>query len=371
MKDLLKYLIFLIVLTGCGDKKQQTSTEITIEMDKVIAIDCDSVTIKKLKYIPLEINSDVLIGQIDKMLVRNDRIFVADYHGSKSLFVFDMQGKFIFKINSFGRGPGEFLEFFDFNIAPSGEIYLWDVAQFKLIRYSSEGFFLSEKRLSYQFINFIIHANDGLYVNRLFKGGDCDCDLAHYDLLTDRIKKILPVTEKKLFDLPQFCPHYFYESPTGYCYIPRFSDIAYQIDHHGIIPYIHFANLPLPSRHTINEWTKDNKTMFMDMDHIWDLNSIYETDDLIAFVLEHFPPEQFLFHKKTGKCFHVIDLQKIGCSKIRACNHHTFFSFIEPDTEGVLDIIGSNSFKMNSEHPQLQLTEESNPIVVMLEIELP
>lgn len=82
------------------------------------------------KYIKLETTPDNLIGEVKKVLLKNDRIFIL----SSSVMCFDLNGKFIYSINNRGRGPGEFIKIDDMSIA-NEKIYLYDNTQWKIMSY--------------------------------------------------------------------------------------------------------------------------------------------------------------------------------------------------------------------------------------------
>jgi hypothetical protein len=61
---------------------------------------------KDLVYVPLETRPDLVLGNVEGIAVYDSLIFIND---SKQLYLFDIDGKFIRRIGSIGRGPGEYL----------------------------------------------------------------------------------------------------------------------------------------------------------------------------------------------------------------------------------------------------------------------
>jgi hypothetical protein len=57
--------------------------------------------------IPLETTGDCLISKIDKIEIKNERIYVMDQL-AQSVYIFDMNGKYLNKIHKRGQGPGEY-----------------------------------------------------------------------------------------------------------------------------------------------------------------------------------------------------------------------------------------------------------------------
>lgn len=76
----------------------------------------DSVT-----YIKLETNDKCKIGEVDQLLVANERLYVV----SNGIHCFDMEGHHIFSINQRGRAKNEYVEIRNVNIV-SDRLYLYD-----------------------------------------------------------------------------------------------------------------------------------------------------------------------------------------------------------------------------------------------------
>ena len=59
--------------------------------------------------IQLETRPECLVGEIDKIFFYKDRLYVLDRRVGKSVFVFDLKGKWISTIARTGHGPGEYI----------------------------------------------------------------------------------------------------------------------------------------------------------------------------------------------------------------------------------------------------------------------
>ncbi len=113
--DLIHDRVMLLPCIGaieCSNHSEKTSSEvetIQINVHKVIKkYDVTEMLDTAFSVIPLETNRDCLIGKIDKLEIKNSCIYVTD-DMSKSVYVFDMTGKFISKVNAYGKGLGEYL----------------------------------------------------------------------------------------------------------------------------------------------------------------------------------------------------------------------------------------------------------------------
>ena len=111
---------------------------------------------KGIKTVILETNKSCLIGNINKIRVHGEYLYVLDMLIAKSLLVFDMEGNFIRKIGSVGQGPGEYTEPWDFAIdKENGIIYILDSRSQRINKYSiTTGGYIHSFKLN---INIRIH----------------------------------------------------------------------------------------------------------------------------------------------------------------------------------------------------------------------
>ncbi len=115
-----------------------------------------------IEPIVLETNSECQIGEIEKIIILNNRIYIHDYV-QKTLFIFDINGKFLNKINKVGKGPGEYRILADFFIdSIKKRIEICDME--KIIRYSYEGKFVNEIKIEVPANNFTKTNNGNYYV---------------------------------------------------------------------------------------------------------------------------------------------------------------------------------------------------------------
>lgn len=118
MRNLL-VVILAIVLCSCGRKSISTDNVIDLlatpesEITKLsdIATDVD--------YIPLQTTDSSLMSMIYKMIVRGNFLYFGTLN---QVFCFDNSGKFLFKLDKKGRGPGEYEILGNFDINPDNTI---------------------------------------------------------------------------------------------------------------------------------------------------------------------------------------------------------------------------------------------------------
>ncbi len=124
-------LLFALLLcfSACSSKKNSTK-DVGI---KTITIEIDgedqrtfSQLVDSISFIALETNPESLIGAISELKILNSKAYVLDKRKSNCLFVFDINGRYLFKIDESGKGPGEFVEASGFCVTKNQEIVIND-----------------------------------------------------------------------------------------------------------------------------------------------------------------------------------------------------------------------------------------------------
>ena len=125
--------------------------------------------VDSMKLIKLETSDESLIGSISTLSIIGNVLYVADYSKSKSVFAFDLQGNFLYKINNIGNGPGEYQ---NINMVQIDEknIFILDWFSGKIMKYDLFGNFISEKKI-------IPHPNDFINLNN----GEMIFNHTHYN----------------------------------------------------------------------------------------------------------------------------------------------------------------------------------------------
>ncbi len=97
---------------------------------------CDTV-----KHVPLETSDSSLIGKINSIRMTDSLIFIGDHKRTKSIFVFNKQGKYIKKLHKVGKGPGEYNRIDRFSIdTANNRMYVYDGLQGKILVYRLSDF---------------------------------------------------------------------------------------------------------------------------------------------------------------------------------------------------------------------------------------
>ena len=95
--------------------------------------------------IKLEKNEESIIGVIKDILIHSDKIYVLDATHARDVFVFDMNGKFIFKLDKAGKGPHEYYNPDALNINEyTNQLEVYDAQNRTILKYTLDGEFISK-----------------------------------------------------------------------------------------------------------------------------------------------------------------------------------------------------------------------------------
>jgi hypothetical protein len=103
------------------------------------------------KILLLDFPEDMFIGEVNNIKIKNNRIFILDSFTTKRIFVFSIDGKYLYTIDDHGDGPDKYSILMGFTISHDGKEVLvldsnrsnimhYDAANGKLIRTSKLNF---------------------------------------------------------------------------------------------------------------------------------------------------------------------------------------------------------------------------------------
>ena len=183
--------------------------------------------LKDVKYIPLV--SKEPIGDIAKLLIYKDRIFVLDAFKAEKVFIFNMQGEQINIIDSKGGGPKEYRGLSDMNISQDEDCIVINdrVAPFTLY-FSLDGKFIRKER---KIANWSFAIMKDKIINYLCTGQSYEEGLNWHLVVTTKGDSIIrrgfpyyPIQVGAVNDNPLFC-----NSTGELLFVPNISDTVYQI----------------------------------------------------------------------------------------------------------------------------------------------
>lgn len=153
-------------------------------------------------YVKLETTDRSLIGNITKMKILDNKIFILDGRPS-NLFVFAKDGRFLNKIGRKGKGPNEYSVIRDFSIDKKNKkVIIYDDIASILLYYNFDGKISKKEKFPFRFWNFYLNDNKfffytGLSENKHIKYVE-KYNLATRDLNSTFVEKFaIPINNKQ------------------------------------------------------------------------------------------------------------------------------------------------------------------------------
>lgn len=243
-----------------------------------------------IRFVPLETDSNCMIGEINKIEFYDDKFFILDWDITKTLFCYDKNGKFLYKINNVGKGPGEYLSLTDFSInEQKKELVLLDFRSQKIITYDFEGAFIKEinyvDKLGIRGISHIHIANRLTYVEL----DNPEPSLKKFVKIFDGTKEVggFFKIDKHNWNIPAgFNSSFSRNKNSSFLYISKTSDIIYSINKYDFDPfyYVDFQGAKV-SYKTINprldDYEKSKELLNQDS---YRLNgNVFKADSIVYF----------------------------------------------------------------------------------------
>lgn len=257
------FLTLLCVIFSCGTK-QAAQVGSAIETIKVEVPDNLVKNYHELfdeyRLIPLETTEASIIGNIDRIVLHKNQIFILDSRNN-SVFVFDDRGKFLWKIKGEGGGPGEYEALKDFTIDDKkGELILLAHRPYKAYYYDLEGNFIRSEDTGTFYNNVVYQDGQLILVNEreeeefsIFLKNTTSKDMQGYLPVTEVPK----ITNNAQISFGSAFP-YAVKSQSTYVFFPFLSTI-YQVQDGEVFPRykIDFGDHKLPENYFKNLMTPE------------------------------------------------------------------------------------------------------------------
>ncbi|TKG94556.1 6-bladed beta-propeller [Puteibacter caeruleilacunae] len=146
----LTYTLMLLLVIACVKQEQQIADNVgTIQFKFDGKNPAYDEVFSKTEVIPLETNEDCLINTINQMEVWDGKFFILDWK-QNTLLVYSDQGKYLNKIGSIGRGPGEYIRPRYFFIDKEKKLVnIFDAPMKKLMCFRQTGELINEIHLDH------------------------------------------------------------------------------------------------------------------------------------------------------------------------------------------------------------------------------
>ncbi len=307
MKKIFSYIliVILILIQVCIEACQNSNN--SLELIQIINIEAGFKNQKELflsdiadsiGYVKLETTPECLIGN-GNALIRDNKIFFKMSNPDRIL-IFDMDGKYISKLDKIGKGPGEYTGIFQWTVSPRGErLAFSDMATQTIYLYTSEGDFLNKTRGTFMWYSGFYFRNDEelLVCTRevLNQSPDFPVILQYTDNLTVK-DTILSKEWIGVSTLPPGLPGIhisFYVHQRNFFYKEMAADTLYELDDKfKLEPRFVFdlgdKSMDLNAAHSPNK------------DAYYQLHSFCETKDYFSFVVGYHKKMTLMYFDKTS-----------------------------------------------------------------------
>lgn len=334
---------------------------------------------KRVRIVQLDSCQKALIGDISRILTTDEYIFILDKLKSRTLFMFDKQGKLIRTIGRSGNGKGEYVSPSDFALDKSGHrIFVLDRQVRRVLEYDyTTGAYIGFLEIP-QLSNHLLYESGFLYMDCLERGGkhllwrtSTDGQYSEYFFS--------PVIQNKGWDfiLTNQDGIFLSKNSDSPKVTHLFMDTVYVIHNKTVCPYLALYSKDMITEEDLKGLDVDRDIMdlmkLMKKNKYYGLQTYVETNDFILFQLQKqlaFP--LFYYDKARGQLYNYRVLYedmfsggqelrrlglRFGCSDgCGAC------FFLSPSRVDMLKEIKGNTFCSNDE-------ESFNGIVFCYEYE--
>lgn len=159
---IISFLLVVILLFSCTT---ETKSDLSVNEIELNAPYTESLLLSQISssvsVVPLEAKAESLIGEISRIRVIDNRIYILDTYIRPGLYVFDIDGTHLFSLNQDGRGPGEFTNVQDFDVVQDiDRIIVFDRTQRKYSWFDMDGNFIEDQLVEYVFESFLYLGDD-------------------------------------------------------------------------------------------------------------------------------------------------------------------------------------------------------------------
>lgn len=142
VKYIFSFFCFLLMTQGCTtvDKTDENSLQrIEFDLNKQHVNIHDVGLISDIAIVNLA-NEEVILGEINKVIKKYDRIYILDKNKTHSVFIYDNSGNLINFISNVGNGPEEYIQLTDiFTNSMDATLNLVSRMDRKILKYDLEG----------------------------------------------------------------------------------------------------------------------------------------------------------------------------------------------------------------------------------------
>lgn len=272
----------------------------------------------RVEYINLETKDECLLwGGVKRYLFTDDFIFISN---KDHILKFSRDGKFIRKIGSPGRGPGEIDLVVNMSVLPDKKLIIvqTNVGR-KLLYFTFDGVFVKTVTFS-SFVPYVKVLRDGKYLTH--DDGSSGKNKYTFSLVNEKMDTLSVIknfnhwvyTQNVMIGIgyPQFVP--YYEAGGRNFFKTMYNDTVYTVASDKIVPsyYIDFGKYKLPDDLRPERLGPDNIQKFRDNSLKYYFANVFQAADKLFFTAYCYgknPPKYFLYEpgSRTGSLINIVN----------------------------------------------------------------
>lgn len=284
------FCVIWTINTSCADRKstieeptnisevslKSENTNKTMPLSELYTIE---------QYIPLITGDSVFIGEISKLIIKNDNFWVLDRITSK-IFGFSKEGKLFTLIDRVGEGPGRYQRISDIAISDDA-VFIFDAFSGTMYEFGLNGEFIGDKQTEVKSSHMELLQNGGfVFYHDYIKNDWNSGNKVQYNLtLTDENLKVTKrILENKLSPEPEFLignQKNFSRNNSSLLVFESYQNIVYKIENDSIKPYLKYS-LSNNESQNIQRLFQKTSSMF------WSVNNTidFENENEIKRIVE-------------------------------------------------------------------------------------
>lgn len=374
-----KYFVILIILISliCCNNSQIINDDSAIDVElKDATVDFqDTSLIKDIFYVFLETKKECLIGSCDKILTKNNNVYILDRTSTNTVYTYDKNGNFIFKIDKQGKGPGEYIQMMDFYVDDQENIYIWDIMNKNIIKYSMQGEKYEKFNMKYYFQEFSLIGNNKIIARNVYDKGQIKASLAKIDLLSQESE--INIKARPIYDdmqIVQNSSHYLFKSENSVLFNPMFSNEIFEINDGNIIKKIIFNSDYFPNEDFVRRLKADPMLKYTEDKYITGIVNIYQNSEVYAMTLIKGMIQLLVIDKKNNKSKVIVDFSNrdyFGNSGIFGVFGDYFISRLNTrliQDENWPKKIRESNLPEKTKEKLLRLDINANPVLIFFKI---
>jgi hypothetical protein len=390
------FCCLLLFLTSCSDPDQVENDVSQAKEIKLVSAKADktmplSALYEIESYIPLDTGDEVFIGEISKLMVVNDTIWVLD-NIVEQVLGFSGEGKLITVINQKGEGPGKYQRISDVAVSKDA-VYIYDAWSRAMLEFTWDGGLINEKKANLSAAHFEA-LSDGSFVfyhDYTPNEGIGEND-SHYNLtFTDenlQVKSQFLVND--LIPAPEFLignHKSFSRNGDELLLFESYQNVVHRIEDDVAVPYLKFnwsdhhdaSRKELFENTRSGDWSVERTTDFEHREELGRMVELQENDKVLTCAYLKKGIVYHVFYDKEGG--QVLELQKRMTADshpvalindldntiyypLLAAQGDSFYSFTDAYQLGSGELISERVKDLLS-----RLPEDPNPIIVKLKIQ--